>query len=202
MRIDVAGPAAELAKLKEPMSQWPVRYWNYASGHGCDVVGKSGTVATDDFYHTINGFWAHKPEDVPKVIEAWDHLSVLSAQEHGSLYYSISLPEGYESITEGHVPILVREGYRTASDVMITHMEHIAVDLMAAIFGEESPMGGEGPRILQYDDLTSICQPTEAAALRKYPFFAGQKADAYDSGLPCGFAWDIYECSRMITKIT
>jgi hypothetical protein len=203
MRIDVAGPTEELAKLKGPMSAWPVRFWNYVAGHGCDVVGKKAdTPATEDFYFAINGFWAHKPEDVSKIVEAWKHLSVLTAQENGSLYYSIALPEGYEGINEGHVPILVREGYRTIADVTNTHMEHIAVPLMAAIFGEESPMGGgEGPRTLQYDDLTSICQPTEATTLREFPFFAGQKADPYDSGLPCGYTWDIYECSKITTRI-
>ena len=107
-RIDVTGPADELAKLKEALSKFPVTFFNTVSGHGCSLAGKSGAPVVEQSYFVCNGFWAVKPADVQTCVKLWDELTIATAQEHGSLYYSIALPEGYEDISEGDVPILIR----------------------------------------------------------------------------------------------
>merc|ERR1711998_28066 len=121
-RLEVHGPADELAKLKEPLKDLPVTYYTCEWG----FRPKKEAMAEDSVIHLYPFFQLKKPDEFKKIWGDAYAATKAAAGEEKSHQYAFSF--------DGDKMASCRESYGDAEGVL-THLKNVKVPLDAVLDG-------------------------------------------------------------------
>merc|ERR1712110_83410 len=116
------GPSIELDKLRLPLKDLPVTYWQYLEGtfFAPSKYAASGPVASDS---TVSMMVHWKVKDLPAFLKGCEDFAQLTKKENGVKYYGFTRA-GDEAVC--------KEGYDSAES-FLAHLQNVNGPLQAAL---------------------------------------------------------------------
>jgi hypothetical protein len=131
-KIEAHGPAAELAKLKAPLKDFPLEYWDKVDGafeqtFWSKARWSAGEALKRDRKVHVMVHW--DIQDLTKWKEAGEEFTAMTANEPENVYYGFTvLEQGPRAGDRG----VCKEGYRSA-EAFLKHLQNVDSPLKKAL---------------------------------------------------------------------